>query len=121
MPLLNALIKPTVMKYSMRIYLKTSEKFEKLQKTGSRFTTKKDHTVSLAEYRLETIEHSLAVTPPHNAGSLVSEIANIFTLKSPDLKALLIFESNSFISAKIMLGLFKSGAFSLFGLVGDKS
>ena len=45
------------MKCSMRIYLKISEKFEKLQKTGSRFTTKKDLTVPLAEYRLETIEH----------------------------------------------------------------
>jgi len=62
MRLLNALIKPTVMRYSMRIYLKTSEKFEKLQKTGSRFTTKKDRTALLAECRLESIEHRQKTT-----------------------------------------------------------
>ena len=62
MHLLNDLIKPTVMRYSMHTYLKTSGRYVKLQKTGSRFTTKKDNTVPLAEYRLETIEQRQKTT-----------------------------------------------------------
>ena len=57
MPLLNPLIKPTATKYSMPIYLKTSERYVKLQKTGSRFTTKKDQIFPKAESALETTEH----------------------------------------------------------------
>jgi hypothetical protein len=44
MPLLSGLTAPTVMEYSMPIYLKTSGRSVTLQKTGSRFTTKKGQT-----------------------------------------------------------------------------
>lgn len=50
------------MNYSMRIYFKISGRCVKLQKTGSRLTTVKEHIVSLAEYHLETIEHRQKTT-----------------------------------------------------------
>ena len=62
MPLLSALTAPTVMRYSMPIYLKTSGRSVTLQKAGSRFTTKKDPTGRWEEYRLGTTEQRQKTT-----------------------------------------------------------
>lgn len=62
MPLSSALTAPTAMKCSMHIYLKTSGRSVTLQKSGSRFTTQKDPTGLLAEYRLEITEQRQKTT-----------------------------------------------------------